>query len=323
MSILERFSSDAAQRRRGAEAAAWQPASLERCRIRGDLIPGPDLVSGQGLREPNAQDQRSSRQSSREEAVRPSDRAPHPSGEAGTSLFRGSLASRREPELAGGSALTPALRSRTPKMDCFAAMRGAQEGGERRAGDGQPRRPTMFPLLTQEVDMATPSRRSLPAVRAGIYTRISSDPAGQRAGVERPRTRSDGSSLDGEDATKVLLSARVAGLREHGDRSEGPRRFVACGLGGSDRPPDLESRPFRAPEPRAAHDRRHADEVPADGADLLSPVSGGRMQARPRDVNDHTKRYVCGPPAEPPARHRGPARGRPGRRTGARAADDS
>ena len=35
--------------------------------------------------------------------------------------------------------------------------------------------------------MATPSPRSLPAVRAGIYTRISYDPAGQRAGVERQR----------------------------------------------------------------------------------------------------------------------------------------
>jgi site-specific DNA recombinase len=35
--------------------------------------------------------------------------------------------------------------------------------------------------------MATPSQHSSPAVRAGIYTRISYDPAGQRAGVERQR----------------------------------------------------------------------------------------------------------------------------------------
>lgn len=35
--------------------------------------------------------------------------------------------------------------------------------------------------------MPTHSPRTLPAVRAGIYTRISYDPAGQRAGVERQR----------------------------------------------------------------------------------------------------------------------------------------
>ncbi len=30
-------------------------------------------------------------------------------------------------------------------------------------------------------------KQSLPAVKAGVYTRISSDPSGQRAGVERQR----------------------------------------------------------------------------------------------------------------------------------------
>jgi site-specific DNA recombinase len=45
----------------------------------------------------------------------------------------------------------------------------------------------MFPLLTQGVDMTTHSPETSPAVRAAIYTRISYDPAGQRAGVERQR----------------------------------------------------------------------------------------------------------------------------------------
>ena len=40
--------------------------------------------------------------------------------------------------------------------------------------------------------MATPSPHSVPAVRAGIYTRISYDPAGQRAGVERQRLDCEG-----------------------------------------------------------------------------------------------------------------------------------
>ena len=30
-------------------------------------------------------------------------------------------------------------------------------------------------------------KQSLPAVKAGVYTRISSDPSGQRAGVDRQR----------------------------------------------------------------------------------------------------------------------------------------
>ena len=45
----------------------------------------------------------------------------------------------------------------------------------------------MFLLLAQEVGMANHSASSPPVVRAGIYTRISYDPAGQRAGVERQR----------------------------------------------------------------------------------------------------------------------------------------
>ncbi len=70
---------------------------------------------------------------------------------------------------------------------------GGQLGvGVRRAHVGEPRRPTMFPLLAQGVDMATHSPRSFPAVRAGIYTRISYDPAGQRAGVERQRLDCEG-----------------------------------------------------------------------------------------------------------------------------------
>jgi hypothetical protein len=35
--------------------------------------------------------------------------------------------------------------------------------------------------------MATRPNQTSPVVRAGIYTRISWDPAGQRAGVERQR----------------------------------------------------------------------------------------------------------------------------------------
>ena len=59
--------------------------------------------------------------------------------------------------------------------------------------------------------MATPSQHSSPAVRAGIYTRISYDPAGQRAGVERQR-------LDCE----ALCHSRgweVGGYLEDNDRS--------------------------------------------------------------------------------------------------------
>ncbi len=36
--------------------------------------------------------------------------------------------------------------------------------------------------------MTTRSNQSSPAVKAGVYTRISSDPSDQRAGVDRQRT---------------------------------------------------------------------------------------------------------------------------------------
>ena len=91
---------------------------------------------------------------------------------------------------------------------------------------------------------------------------------------------------------KVLLSARIAGLREHGADPRGRvlGALTPAVLARGDRPPHLGPRPGRAPESRAAHPREHADEVPPHGRHLRG-VCGGRMFSRPRD--DHTKRYVC------------------------------
>ena len=70
--------------------------------------------------------------------------------------------------------------------------------------------------------MALDSQHARLAVRAGIYTRISSDPSGQRAGVERQR-------VDCE-AYCLARSWRVAGLFEDNDSSASsgkPRRAYA------------------------------------------------------------------------------------------------
>ncbi len=73
--------------------------------------------------------------------------------------------------------------------------------------------------------MATRANQTSPVVRAGIYTRISGDPAGQRAGVERQRVD--------REAVCAGRSWEIAHCR-HGRRAHFPSAasLVLIGSGG-------------------------------------------------------------------------------------------
>ena len=68
--------------------------------------------------------------------------------------------------------------------------------------------------------MTTRPNQTLPAVRAGIYTRISWDPGGQRAGVERQRV--DCETLCAERGWEVAQYSR--GQRPLGYSGSGGQR---------------------------------------------------------------------------------------------------
>lgn len=91
---------------------------------------------------------------------------------------------------------------------------------------------------------------------------------------------------------KVLLSARVAGLREHGADPSGKvlgALTPAVWEAAIDRQ-TVGPRPVGPPEPRTPHPEERTDEVPAQRPDFCG-VCGGRMASRPRDMA--IRRYVC------------------------------
>ncbi len=92
---------------------------------------------------------------------------------------------------------------------------------------------------------------------------------------------------------KVLLSARIAGLREHGADPSGKvlgALTPAVWEGAIDRQTWDHVRSVLL-NPERLTLREHADQVPAHGPLVFCGVCGGRMLARPRD--SHTRRYVC------------------------------
>ena len=125
--------------------------------------------------------------------------------------------------------------------------------------------------------------------------------------------RDDGVPVDGANlAEDSPLGAhrRPAGARRRPTR-EGPGRVDARCLGRGDRPPNVGTRPGRAPEPRAAHPREHPDEVPPRGRHLLRHVR--RENVLPPSGRPHEALRVRRPSPRPPADDRGPARRRSGR----------
>ncbi len=108
--------------------------------------------------------------------------------------------------------------------------------------------------------------------------------------------------LDSQDAAKgppVGRHRRPARARRRPLR-EGARRAVARRLGGSHRPQDVGSRPIRAAEPRAPHDRRRPDALPADRLDLLRRLRRPHASAPAR--RPHEALRLRRPPPGPPTR---------------------